>query len=367
MATSPSTEEAALSALADRDRALAFLDDGNATDAALAAERALGTLESAGLGHELDAVAVLVALAEINEVQGLFASARQAAEQAAALVEPFMADADSDTVVLWSQAHERLANLERISGDFTAAEARLVSVLDRAAAVFGEGCLQVASAANALGILYKYAGRFDEADAAYRRAMAAVDGAGGADPLTRACLLHNLGGLAHSRGRPQEGIPAAEAGLALRVEALGELHPDTGRDLNALGALYELADRVEDAADAYDQALAVFEACYGPDHFEVAMVCANQAVLVAGQGDGVEAERLGHRALTIFEELLGPDDAEVALTLLNLGVAVASQERLDEALTLVTRAEAILTKKVPAGHPQLVVVEQTLVELKLRP
>jgi hypothetical protein len=39
-----------------------------------------------------------------------------------------MADSDDDTVLLWYQAHERLANLERLDADFTGAETRLVSV-----------------------------------------------------------------------------------------------------------------------------------------------------------------------------------------------------------------------------------------------
>ncbi len=75
----------------------------------------------------------------------------------------------------------------------------------------------------------------------------ALDGLPDPDPLTRAGLLHNLGGLAHARGDAAAGIPLAEQGLALRVAALGEEHPDVGRDLNALGALYHLAGRYRDA------------------------------------------------------------------------------------------------------------------------
>lgn len=108
--------------------------------------------------------------------------------------------------------------------------------------------------------------------------MAAADAMGGTDPLVRAGLLHNQGGLAHSRGYPQAGIPLAEEGLALRAAALGAAHPDTARDLNALGALYHLAGRYADAGRAYRRALAIFEDCYGPGHFETAQACANLAV-----------------------------------------------------------------------------------------
>ena len=81
---------------------------------------------------------------------------------------------------------------------------------------------------------------------------------------------------------------------------LGPDHPDVARDLNALGALYHLAGRLGDAAQAYRRALAVFEDRYGPVHFEVAMTCANLAVLHGDQGDFAQAESLGRRSLRIL-------------------------------------------------------------------
>ena len=136
--------------------------------------------------------------------------------------------------------------------------------------------------------------------------------------------------------------------MALRTEGLGAGHPDVARDLNALGALYHLAGRFDDAARAYGRALAVFEDRYGPDHFEVAMTCANLAVLAGDQGRGQEAESLGRRSLRILEAILGPEDAEVGLTLLNLAEAVAEQGRQAEAAGMATRAAAILEARLPA-------------------
>src|SRR5260370_40389323 len=103
--------------------------------------------------------------------------------------------------------------------------------------------MAVVSAANAVGVVGKYAADFGAAEAAYRRAMAAAEALAGADPLVRAGLLPNLGGLAHARGDAAGGIPLAEQGLALRAAALGDGHPDVAKDLNALGALYHPAAR----------------------------------------------------------------------------------------------------------------------------
>ncbi len=45
--------------------------------------------------------------------------------------------------------------------------------------------MAVVSAANALGVVGKYAADFGAAEAAYRRAMAAAEALAGADPLVR--------------------------------------------------------------------------------------------------------------------------------------------------------------------------------------
>jgi tetratricopeptide (TPR) repeat protein len=296
----------------------------------------------------------LIALAEIEEALDRFAAARASIARAIALLggETGPGAQDGDCLLLWCQAQERRAGLERLAGDYDDAAARLTMVLDTASEVFGESSPAVVSAANALGVVYKFAADFGAAEAAYQRALAAAGEMACADPLTQAGLLHNLGGLAHSRGDAEAGIPLAERGLALRAGALRTDHPDVARDNNALGALYHLAGRYADADIAYRQALAVFEG-YGPDHFEVAMTCANLAVLDADQQRFPAAESLGCRALRIFESILGPDDAETGLTMLNLAGAVAGQGRRAEAARLATRAEATLAARLPAGHPHL--------------
>jgi tetratricopeptide (TPR) repeat protein len=355
------TDTAAGEALCLRDQALAALDEGNPARALSIAGQALDALEAAGLRGGLDEVAVLVALAEIEEALGRFAGAGGTIAAAIGILEDCAAEYwDDDSLLLWCQAQERQAGLERLAGDFTGATARLHGVLDRASAALGEASLAVVSAANALGIVYKYASDFDAATAAYERAAAALASLDDPDPLLEAGLLHNLGGLAHARGDTGTGIPLAERGVTLRTEALDPGHPDVARDLNALGALYQLAGRPADAERSYTRALAVFEDAYGPDHFEVAMTLANLAVLHSDDGDFEQAESLGGRCLEIFTAVLGPDDAEVGLTLLNLAAAVAGQGRSAEAANLTARAAAILTDRLPPGHPHVLAAADAL-------
>jgi tetratricopeptide (TPR) repeat protein len=361
--------ECAAAALDLRDQALAALDAGDPRAALDLVTGARAALAGAGLAGGPDEAAVLVARAEIEEALDRYAAARIAAAAAVALLggDAWPAGPDRDCQLLWCQAHERLAGLDRLAGDHPAAAVRLTGVLDAAAAAFGEASPAVASAANALGVVCKHAGDFAAADAAYQRALAAAGGLDHADPATAAALLHNLGGLAHSRGDPDTGIPLAEHGLALRIAALGAAHPDVARDRNALGALYHLAGRHRHARRAYEQALAGFEHSYGPGHFEVAMTCANLAALHADQGDYPAAEAAGRRALATLQALLGPCDAEVGLTLLNLAAAVAGQGRHAEAAALAGRAEQVLAARLPAGHPHRTAASDTVTQLRRPP
>jgi len=362
------TPDAAGRALLLRDRALAALGRGDPGAALDHAGEALAVLGRAGLASGPDAAAVLVARAEIEESVDRFGAAAGTIAAAVAMLDDAVAEdggtgdsgaGDSgDCLLLWCQAQERSAGLDRLAGEFGAAAARLTMVLDRAAAAFGAASPPVARAANALGVVHKHAGDFDAAQAAYRRAMAAAEA--DPDPLVLAGLLHNLGGLAHARGDATAGIPLAERGLSMRERVLGAGHPDVARDLNALGALYHLAGRLGDAAQAYQRALAVFEEHYRPDHYEVAMTCANLAVLHGDQGRPAAAEALGRRSLRILAAILGPQDAEVGLTLLNLAVAVADQGRQAEAAALAVRASAVLTARLPAGHPHVLAAGQVL-------
>lgn len=152
-------------------------------------------------------------------------------------------------------------------------------------------------------------------------------------------------------GSPVRMVAIRKPGRSVRVTR-------TSRDLNALGALYHQAGRLGNASDAYRRALAVFEATYGTDHFEVAMTCANLAVLHGDQGRFRAAEVLGRRSLRILEAVLGPDHAEVGLTLLSLAAALDGQGKQAQGAALANRAREILMARLPGDHPYVLAAGQ---------
>lgn len=161
-------------------------------------------------------------------------------------------------------------------------------------------------AAILLGVLYMNQTRFDDAEAAYRRALDLMDSyAGQVTPRLAATLRNNLSNLYRHQGRHDEAEPlllaqvkaleadTVEAGEMLMVayHNLGELYSDrrdfdraedffrralrrnrevhgdsdltVSFNLTSLGNMYMRADRFEDAASCYEEALSIKRASVG--------------------------------------------------------------------------------------------------------
>lgn len=346
--------------LTRRDLALSLLDKGDVTSARWHASRAARDI-AAHLPDSLPELAsTMLVLGMAEFAAGRRRHGRVAYKAAAdALPEPGV---DEDTTRLWCQIQLALAEAERDAGDSPGAERRLRRLLEVAGRAFEAHDDILLESWNGLGMLFKYAARFDEAEAAYGRVLDAVDTESDVDRLLLAGLFHNLGGLEHARGHPEEGIGWAERGLALRSDELGPDHPEVAADLNALGALYQQAARFVDAADAYGKALTIFESCYGPGHYEVAMTVANQAALATDEARPLDAIELGQRSLTMLEALLGHSHVDVGLTLHNLGVAHLDAGLPAEAVVILDEALGVLIAALPVGHPQLNVTRHMLAD-----
>ena len=144
-------------------------------------------------------------------------------------------------------------------------------------------------------MVYKYAARFDEAEALYQRALAAIEATLGPDHPDTATVWHNLGGIEHARGRHAAGEPYARRSVQIREAALGAEHPAVAADIAALAALVQEQGRLDEAECLYRRALSVFESTYGTDHYEVAVTCNNLGALEAAREKPHDAEKLYRR------------------------------------------------------------------------
>ena len=209
---------------------------------------------------------------------------------------------------------------------------------------------------NELGVLFKFAGRLDDAQARYATVRAVLEDAYGAEHPVLAAVWHNLAGLAHSRGDLAGGEAYARRSLALHRAAFPPDHPAVVADEAHLAALLQARGNLAEAEPLLRRAIAYFTDRHGPDHVDVLTNLHNLAAVLAGTGDPAGAAELYGRALDGKRRTFGPEHPEVALTLNNLAALAAGRGDRPHAWALAEEAHRILAPRVAADHPVLVSV-----------
>ncbi|MCA1680252.1 MAG: tetratricopeptide repeat protein [Actinobacteria bacterium] len=296
-----------------------------------------------------DARAALAAAAVSGEL-GAWAESEALARRAVDVLDQPPDGDIADCAVVKVAAFGALGSALRAQGRYGEAETPLLASLALAQTAHDAESLIVHAATN-LGVLYKYTGHFDEAEALYRRALQIVDARQGPEHVDAATLWHNLGGLEHSRGRHAQAEPAARRALTIRTHALGAGHPDVAADAAALGAILDALGRLDEAEELLRGALQTFTTLLGPCHYEVAINTNNLAAVQYRRGRIDDAETLWRQALTIKQHLLGNNHPELAATIVNLGVLASARGQTQDARTRFEHALTLLGPDITAEHP----------------
>lgn len=173
-------------------------------------------------------------------------------------------------------------------------------------------------------------------------------------------LFWNLGYYARLAGDFQNARTAFERALQIDEAAFGPEHPSVALDVSNLGkVLHQLGNRAE-AKAALEYALTINEAIYGPDHPEVASDINNLGLLLQDSGDLRGARKAFQRALQIRESAYGPDHASLVPLLNNLGSVQQYIGDLERAGNAYERALKIAEKSRGSEHPSLVKMAHNL-------
>jgi tetratricopeptide (TPR) repeat protein len=285
-------------------------------------------------------------------------------EQAWAL-EELMRLAEADELLLALPDNDPLVRvgrggLRRARGEYEAAERELLEAVRLADEQFGSWSVEVAAALNALGMTYKYWGRFDDGLRVYTRALEIVERAFGGEHPDVATLHHNLGGLAHAARRFEEAEPHARHSVELRRRLLGVDHVSTAEDEAAWAPILHALQRDDEARALLEHAIPILAAELGDDHPEVAGAWNNLGSTLAGE----EAAEAYRRALAAKERSLGPEHPALAITLNNLAINARRRGAFDEAEQHYRRALAILEGRVEPDHPNLLLTRRNFDRLQ---
>jgi len=340
--------------------AIALRERGSYPAAAEACDEAVQIFEEVEGSDSPNLANALIERGRILDLMDRHAEAEAALERAGVILRPLIAsgpdhDALSPEVLedltrLTLRAEGALVSVIRKRGRLAEAAARAEALVRWADTVLPAHDLAIAEALNDLGVIYKFQGRFADAEAVYQRALRIVEaGEGGPDAL--ATLMHNLGGLAHSRGDFAAGEPMARRAVELRESAYGRGHPVVAADIEAWGALLEGLGQLPQAERAYAEALATFDSTLGPDSLEAASSASALASVHQSLGRRDEALAEYERARAIREAKLGPLHFDLGLTLNNLGMLLQELERPADARVAIARALAIFEASLGPEHP----------------
>jgi len=170
---------------------------------------------------------------------------------------------------------------------------------------------RLAACRNALGVLAKDTGRYQQAQACYSDALDILESLVGQDSPDLANLHHNLAGLNHARGDFSDAERFARRALELRRGSPAPDLAEIAADTCVLGAILAASGRHDEAEPLLRDALQIWTARFGPDHYEVAVSLHHLAVVHSARGDRRSAETSLLAALQIKTRLLSSDHPEM--------------------------------------------------------
>lgn len=350
-------------------------------------QRAAASIDSAFADRPALRVRLLVTVAQINRDLGAVERADTLARRAL-----LVADSAAGPESLASiGALAMLADVTRARGDYAGADTLMSLALARGRAA-GAPDTGLARLLDGRGsILYRLQ-RFAPAESAHRQALIAGARLG---PAFLGATLNNLGLVLDDAGREQEADSAYRAALAVFRDASLTDHPDYVLALGNRASLLDERWELDSAEVLKEEVLARMRRFYPEGHDRVVIALNNLAFGRLLAGDWVRAERgfaeatamverlhgagypfalvtrnnqgrallLGGRAaeaestfravLASVQRSLGPDHPYVTMARLFLGRALGAQGRAAEALAQLEAASSLAERVLPPTHPRL--------------
>ena len=236
-------------------------------------------------------------------------------------------------------------------GDYPAAEAASLRLLEENIRTFGPSHANVAVALNLLGAANLRQGKFNEAEGHFRRMLTIYERRLGPNHEDTAAALNSLALVLEKLG----DYPGAETLLKRAVGILeakfGREHPSTATALSNLA-------RVLDSQGKF----AVTRAA-PPHPGEDAARLAVRAEEALRRGQFGEAETLHHQVLAIHERTLGPEHPTTATSMSNLGRVFDLQGKYADAENIYRRTLAVREKVLGGDHPDVATVLNNLAKV----
>ncbi|WP_433662706.1 FxSxx-COOH system tetratricopeptide repeat protein [Nocardia sp. CA-128927] len=225
---------------------------------------------------------------------------------------------------------------------------------------FGLGHPDTLDVLNTLGVCLKEFGHYDEAEAAYRKALAAAaDNHSVEQPLVLT-IRHNLAVLMRVIGKLEDAERENAAVLEVQTRTHGPEHSVTLATRKSLARVLEDQGLVAEAEAEYRAIREIYSRTVGIDHPHTLHVQGNLAFSLSAQGRFVEAEAEYRDALPRCQRILGEDHPETLRMNHNLAMALVDTRQLGERRI---RLEDVLERRIRtlgASHSETLTTHQNL-------
>jgi tetratricopeptide (TPR) repeat protein len=178
-----------------------------------------------------------------------------------------------------------------------------------------------------------------------------------------ASTLNDLGAVYLNQSKYSDAEAQLQEALAIRSQALGEVHPEVAQTLHHLANLYRAQGNYSKAEPFYLQALHIREKTLKVDDSLFAESYYGLAKLYHSQERYQLAEKFCQQALRIQKQSLGANHPMIASTLNMMAKIYQGQQKLDQAVEMNMRALEIRENTSGAEHPHVAAILNCLIEI----
>jgi len=197
-----------------------------------------------------------------------------------------------------------------------------------------------------------YRGPYQRANDMVQKALGLFEGAGVTDPEVRATLRNDLGTTLTDLRDHRKALACKQGALDIRLNVLGEKHPDTASLLNNIGvSLDYLGDHLK-ALEYKQRALDIQLNVLGEKHPDTATSLGSLGFTLDALGDHRKAFAHEQRALDIWLEIRGEKHPDTARAYNNIGYSFEKNGESAKARDHVMKALAIRRDILGDSHPE---------------
>ncbi len=209
-------------------------------------------------------------------------------------------------------------------------------------------------------------GQFDESAHLSEQALAGARALYGKEDTRVAQMLNDYGVALTEKGRSKDAEAALREAIDIRRKRLGNDHPALAESLQVLGAALRAQGRLDECQAALEEAVKIQRAAFGDHHVLVANTLNSLGMLDFTRRRPADAERYFHEALAIYRERGESDSAPATATANNEATVLIQLGRYDEAEPLVRHSLDVHLKLVGEQHPFVMSDLNTFAQLEMR-